>query len=102
MSSESPRALEVFAADQCTPIGDHDEYTVTVGAHPDFLRDGVSPSQAGDVLSVQEDGTLQTRVAGTIGPFERATVDQGRLVYRPKGPFGRCFIAGHVASWPNP
>ena len=53
------------------------------------------------MLSVQEDGTYQTRPAGCDGPFERAKKTSAGLVYRPKGPFGRCFLVGLADEWPN-
>ena len=54
--------------------------------------------------SVQEDGTEQTRPAGTDGPFERCKKNKAEtgVIYRPKGPFGRCFFKGLTDTWPNP
>ena len=94
------QAIEILATDQLLELG-NDEYVATVGACH-LTRDGTAPSEPGDVLSVQEDGTLQTRPAGTDGPFERATKAPNGLVYRPKGPFGRTFLVGLTDTWPNP
>ena len=38
-----------------------------------------------EVLSVQPDGTWQTRPKGTAGPFELAAVNGNALVYNPNG-----------------
>jgi len=67
-------------------------FTATVGARPDMQRDNGQPSQAGDVLSMQPDGTLQTRAAGTNGAFELCAKTSGFLVYSPKGNDGRTFV----------
>ena len=37
----------------------------------------------GTVISVQPDGAIETRPAGTKGPYERATVIGNTLIYRP-------------------
>lgn len=39
----------------------------------------------GDVLSVQPDGTFQTRPKGTAGPYEQAGLNGTFLVYCPDG-----------------
>jgi hypothetical protein len=57
--------------------------TLTVGAVAGICRQDGSPSQPGDVLSVQPDGSLQTRVAGTAGPFEQAQPSDKGLIYQP-------------------
>lgn len=52
----------------------------------------------GEVLSCQPDGSLQTRPAGTAGPWELCTVNGGYLTFNPAGtPFTFAF----VASLPN-
>jgi hypothetical protein len=96
----SPKAIEILATDQLLEL-DNGEVVATVGAC-DLVRDDGTESQPGDVLSVQEDGTYQTRPAGTDGPFERATKTPAGLIYRPKGPFGRTFLVGLTDTWPNP
>ena len=92
-------AIEVFTP-LLTAIG-NGEYTATVGARPDLQRDDGSPSQADDVLSVQEDGTLQTRPAGTEGNFERCCKTSAGLVYRPVGAHGRSFLIPCALDAPN-
>jgi hypothetical protein len=59
------------------------EVTATVGACPGLCRDDGSPAQAGDVLTVMNDGTYQSRPKGTNGWNERAVVSSLGLVYRP-------------------
>jgi len=97
--------IEVFTADQLNAL-DGEEYTLTVGARPDISRqpepDGtVPPSQSGDVLSVQTDGTLQTRAEGTAGNFERCVRNGSFLVYRPVGAEGRAFVVPFAPDAPN-
>jgi len=97
--------IEVFTADQLNAL-DGEEYTLTVGARPDISRqpqpDGtVPPSQPGDVLSVQTDGTLQTRAEGTAGNFERCVKSGSFLVYRPVGTEGRTFVVPFAPNAPN-
>jgi len=80
---------------------DGEEYTLTVNARPDLHRDDGSPSQPGDVLSVQTDGTLQTRGEGTAGNFERCCKTSAGLVYRPVGVDGRSFLIPLAQDAPN-
>jgi hypothetical protein len=87
-------AIEVLDASMLIDLG-ADHVVATVGACPDLTREDGSPSQPGDVLSVQRDGTLQTRPAGTAGSFEVAVKTQAGLVYRPPnadGSAGRCYL----------
>lgn len=72
-----------------TPAGDLNplpdgSYTLTIN------------NSTGEVLSVQPDGSWQTRPKGTAGPYERAFLDGGLLTYCPDGihiyrfSYGRC------------
>ena len=99
-------AIEILARNQLSDLG-NGEYTATVGARSDISRNGrastdprVDPSQPGDVLSVQPDGSFQTRPAGTEGPFERAVIQGTGLVYRPLSD-GRAFFIGLALNYPN-
>ena len=92
--------IEVFTRDQLNAL-DGEEYTLTVGARPDLHRDDGSPSQPGDVLSMQPDGTLQTRAEGTAGNFERCVKTAAGLVYRPVGKDGRSFLVPCALDAPN-
>src|SRR5262249_46551987 len=92
--------IEVCTRDQLNAL-DGEEYTVTVGARPTLSRDDASPSQPGDVLSVQPDGTLQTRPAGTMGNFERCCATTAGLVFRPVGADGRAFLIPLAQDAPN-
>jgi len=46
------------------------KYTITAPQPNSFRDDKGNPSQAGDVLSVQPNGDIQVRRAGTEGVFE--------------------------------
>lgn len=92
--------IEVFTADQLVDVGSN-EYTVTVGARPGLNRDDGTVSQPMDVLSVQPDGTLQTRPAGTAANFERCSKTAAGLVFRPVGPDGRSFLLPCAVDAPN-
>jgi len=92
--------IEVFTPDQLNAM-DGEEYTLTIGARPDLSRDDGTPSQAGDVLSVQPDGTLQTRGEGTAGNYERCCKTPSGLIYRPIGTDGRSFLIPCATDAPN-
>src|SRR5262249_9908960 len=77
--------LVIHALDpECLNDCGNGEYTATVGACG-LPRDDGTPSQDGDVLSIQPDGSAQTRPAGASGPFERLVKTSGGAVYRPYG-----------------
>jgi|SRR6266850_95681 len=99
--SVTPRAIEVIPKDRLNVTDVSGEVTATVGAHPELHRDDGTPAQAGDVLSVQPNGQLQTRPAGTTGSFERAVVTAAGLVYRPIGPDGQTYLVPYVTDAPN-
>lgn len=50
------------------------------------------PLGATTVLSVQPDGTIQTRPQGTAGPYEVCSSDGSKLTYAPLAPKGPVFI----------
>lgn len=91
--------IRALAPDQLTEV-DNGEYVATVGACG-LLRNDGTPSQAGDVLSVQEDGSLQTRPAGTSGNFERCCKTAGGAVYRPVGTSGGTYLIPLAQDAPN-
>src|SRR5262245_6043899 len=97
----APRAIEVLPPDALTDLGDGD-YTATVGAHPDLRDDAGELAQAGDVLSVQPDGTLQSRRVGTTGAYERCRPSAQGLIFRPGGVDGRTYLVPYTSnSTPN-
>lgn len=56
------------------------------------------PVGADTVLSVQPDGTIQTRPHGTAGPYERAVLTGDRLVYESGGHY---YLLPYAAEGPN-
>jgi len=51
--------------------------------------------------SVQPDGSVETRPAGTAGAYELAAPLGSLLVYQPLGPPGRRHVFLHVEALPN-
>lgn len=92
--------VEALAADQLTDLGGG-EYTYTVGARPGLTRDDGTPAKAGDVLSVQADGSQQTRPQGTSGPYERCCKSGASAAFRPTGKDGRTFLIPLALDAPN-
>lgn len=94
------QTLECAHLSQINLVGGK-EYTLTVGARPDLTRDDGSPSQAGDVLSCDQNGQLTTRAAGTTGPFERVVFVGTTAIFRPEGPGGRAYMIPYAPDAPN-
>src|SRR5262245_37505182 len=99
--------IEVLAPDQFNDVG-NGEYPVTVKPWWELTRDGQplqadgsNAAQAGDVLSVQPDKTLQTRPAQTAGNFERCKKTAAGAVFRPIGPDGPTVLIGAATETPN-
>jgi hypothetical protein len=59
------------------------------------------PAGASTVLSVQPDGTLETRPAGSAGPYETALLKVDRLVYAPIGDAGPVYLLPYSDEIPN-
>jgi hypothetical protein len=60
------------------------------------------PAGSTTVLSVQPDGTIQTREQGANGVYERAILYVDRLIYAPIGPAGKLFLVPYAPVTPNP
>jgi len=82
---------------------------VAVGPQQINLLDEVSglctvtyPVGASTVLSVQPDGTIETRPHGSAGPYELAIRKPDRLIYAPIGPAGKTFLIPYADVLPNP
>ena len=95
-----PTAMDILTADRLNDLGDGD-FTVTIDMLYGLFRDDGQPSQPGDVLSVQENGTLQTRPAGTTGAFERCKKTTVGLVFRPRGVGTRAYLIALASDAPN-
>lgn len=76
---------EMIARNQLNDVG-NGEFTVTIGPF-------------GAVLSVNPQGGLETRPAGTTGPWERCKIQGNCLIFRPSGE--RTFFVGLANDWPN-
>ena len=66
-------------------IGSTPLFTIIIADRLDDVGNGevLAVKLDGTVLSVQPDGTIETRPAGAKGPYERATVIGNMVVYRP-------------------
>jgi hypothetical protein len=80
---------------------------VAIGPHQINRLDGelvtvTYPAGTTTVLSVQPDGTIETRPAGAQGAYERAILKSDRLVYAPVGPTGKVYLVPYADVLPNP
>jgi hypothetical protein len=60
------------------------------------------PAGTTTVMSVQPDGTIETRPQGSNGPYERALLGSDRLVFAPIGPAGKVYLVPYADTLPNP
>jgi hypothetical protein len=60
------------------------------------------PAGATTVLSVQPDGTIQTRPQGAAGAYERGLKKPDRVIFNPTGPSGPVFVVPYADVVPNP
>jgi len=95
----APKGIEAIAQDMCIDAGD-DYVTVTIGADPTIKRQDGSPSEDGDVLSMQPNGDIQARPEGSRGAYELAKIVGPWIVYRPVVG-GRCRLVPLATDWPN-
>jgi len=93
--------MEVLDPSQFQSV-DKGEFIVEAGAYASGLkRDDGTPSKADDVLSMQENGSWQTRPAGTAGPFERCCRTTAGAIFRPRGTEGKTYLVAVAADAPN-
>jgi hypothetical protein len=59
------------------------------------------PVGASTVMSVQPDGTVETRPFDSRGPYECALKKPDRLIFAPLGPNGRVFLVPFTEVIPN-
>lgn len=59
------------------------------------------PSNADTVLSVQPDGSIQTRPHGTAGPYELCRINGGFVAFRPAGVKASAYILPFAQDCPN-
>ncbi len=105
-------ALSTVEGHQTPDPGDDDPVkrldVVAIGPHQITRLDGdelvtvTYPAGTTTVLSVQPDGTIETRPAGANGPYERAILKSDRLVYAPVGPAGQVYLVPYADQLPNP
>lgn len=93
MTYDLARAIHSF---QITP-----QNTVTLIGDEGLKRDDGTPQQAGDVLSVQPDGSQQARAKGTNGAFEVIVQGSAIVTYAPLGKSGHAFVLPFVSAIPN-
>jgi hypothetical protein len=79
---------------------------LAIGPHQIHVLDGervtvAYPAGASTVLSVQPDGSMETRPAGSAGPYETALLAGDRLVYAPTGAGGTVYLLPYAAEIPN-
>lgn len=87
---------------RATPaIGPHQLNTIGPSPDGDMYYTVTYPPGETTVLSVQPDGTIETRPAGTCGPFELTLQKFDRLIYAPKGPAGAVFLLPFTDVIPN-
>lgn len=79
-----------------TAIGPHQLNAVT-----DDLVTVTYPVGSNTVLSVQPDGSWETRMQGAQGPYELALKKVDRLVYAPQGAEGPVFLVPFADAIPN-
>ena len=59
------------------------------------------PVGSNTVLSIQENGTIETRPQGANGPFEVAQIVGTALVFAPLGKRGPAYLVPYASEIPN-
>jgi hypothetical protein len=96
MSDSNRAASLTTGAAAVTAIGPHQLNRIT-----EALVTVTYPAGQTTVLSVQPDGTLETRPAGAQGPYELALLKVDRLVYAPIGDAGAVYLLPYSDEIPN-
>jgi hypothetical protein len=92
----APRATTTSGAAAVLAIGPHQINRIS-----DELVTVTYPAGQATVLSVQPDGTLETRPKGSQGPYELAWLKVDRLVYAPIGAAGPVYLLPFAEEVPN-
>jgi hypothetical protein len=79
---------------------------VAIGPHQINILDGdlvtvTYPVGADTVLSVQPDGTVETRAPGSEGPYERGLKRPDRIIFAPLGRAGNVYLVPFTETIPN-
>lgn len=79
---------------------------VAIGPHQINILDGdlvtvTYPVGADTVLSVQPDGTVETRPPGSRGPYETGLKRPDRIIFAPLGPAGNVYLVPFTETIPN-
>ncbi len=79
---------------------------VAIGPHQINIIDGdlvtvTYPVGADTVLSVQPDGTIETRPPGSRGPYETGLKRPDRIIFAPLGRGGNVYLVPFTETIPN-
>ncbi len=96
--------MKCFGHISATPFDIRTEQGAVVLSVPDFSFALVNEADvdgatvlslpSGESISIAPDGSVQTRPAGTQGPWERGVVDGGIITYTPDPASGICYVFG--------
>ncbi len=95
------QALAAIHVKQLNAQGDGTVTVTILDPHGIVCRNPDRPAIVGDVYSIQPNGEIQARPAGTTGAWERARVNGSKLAFAPSGGAGTAYILPFTASIPN-
>jgi hypothetical protein len=87
--------MQCVVIEKLNDVGDG-YVTATVTVPCPWKRDGMTTAQAGDVMSCQPDGKVETRAAGTTGAWEKARVSGSIIIFVPEP--GKAWAFGFVKA----